>query len=46
MAKTKKIYRDSGTGKFTKKVNIQRNPGGTETETVKVGKPKAGSKKK
>jgi hypothetical protein len=40
MAKTKEIYRDSGTGKFTTKADVKRRPGRTETETVKVGKPK------
>ena len=40
MPNTKKVYRDSGTGKFTTKADIKRRPGKTETETVKVGKPK------
>ena len=40
MATTKKIRRDSGTGRFTTKKDTERRPRETETETVKVGKPK------
>jgi len=40
MAKTRKIYRDSGTGQFTKKANVKKRPKSTETETVAMPRPK------
>ena len=40
MARTRKIYRDSGTGRFTKKANVKKRPRSTETETVPVGRRK------
>jgi len=33
MAKMKKVYRDSRTGRFTAKENVTRRPATTETET-------------
>jgi hypothetical protein len=40
MAKnTRKVYRDSRTGEWTKKANVKRNPSGTETETRPVRRP-------
>lgn len=40
MAKTRKIYRDSGSGRFTKKANVTKRPKSTETETVPVRRHK------
>ncbi len=39
MGRTRKVYRDSGTGQFTK-ANVKRRPKSTETETVPVRKRK------
>lgn len=40
MAKTRKIYRDSGSGRFTKKANVTKRPKSTETETVPMRRRK------
>lgn len=40
MAKTRKVHRDAGTGRFTTKRKVQRSPKTTVTETVKVTKRK------
>jgi hypothetical protein len=37
-SKTRKVYRDSETGKWTKKINVTRNPDTTETERRPIGK--------
>ena len=33
MAKTKKVYRDAKTGRFTSKADVKQHPATTETET-------------
>ncbi|MDT0631322.1 hypothetical protein [Rubrivirga litoralis] len=40
MAKTRKVHRDAGTGRFVTKRKVQRSPKTTVTETVKVTKRK------
>lgn len=40
MAETKKVYRDSKTGQWTKKENVKKHPERTETERRPVKKPK------
>jgi hypothetical protein len=36
---TKTVYRDSGTGQWTPKANVKRDPDGTQTETRPVRNP-------